>query len=317
MLVVLGVSLYNYFDSRDLNQMTSAAHNNLLFDHRNQRYGAYSIRKTYNRVMLIVLAAVIVLFAICLGAQYQFFHGGKPNAMKPPIIMDTTLLSLNVPPKDEVPTLPPSYNIKSNHGSGGQNQNDQDKLEKRIADPTNPKDPEAPKNNNAKPDAPKEPEKPKVKSSSSEINELKDHTDDVMAQAKARAEARKAKAQQRQDAQKSQGNNTKSSNGNEGSQPKNQPMVDFVLNGRAPYDNDIWYVRNPGYTCGKGVAGTIVVNIKVNANGNVTSAIPASDVSGVDPCLVEKAIEYAKKSRFNSSAKAMQEGSITYKFKAQ
>ena len=95
-------------------------------------------------------------------------------------------------------------------------------------------------------------------------------------------------------------------------------MVDWSLKGRSPHQNDNYWVRNPGYTCGYGSAGTITVHIKVNQNGDVISAVPTAS-SGSNQCMIEQAVAYAKKSRFNysSSASTQQEGVITYKFISQ
>ena len=96
-------------------------------------------------------------------------------------------------------------------------------------------------------------------------------------------------------------------------------MVQFELPNRDPYQNNMWWVRNPGYTCGYG-AGKVTVRIKVNQNGNVTMATndPSSSYNAT-PCMIEKAREYALKSRFNfaSSAPQLQEGIITYTYVSQ
>ena len=97
-------------------------------------------------------------------------------------------------------------------------------------------------------------------------------------------------------------------------------MVEFELSGRNAFKNDNWYVRNPGYTCGKNSNGLVVVQIKVNRNGNVVFAQVNSSLSNeASDCMLKKAVEYAKKSRFNySSASAQtQSGLIKYRFVAQ
>lgn len=95
-------------------------------------------------------------------------------------------------------------------------------------------------------------------------------------------------------------------------------MVEFSLSGREPYQNRMWWVRNPGYTCGYG-AGNVTMRIKVNQNGNVTSAVyDPSLSSGANTCMIEKAKEYAMKSRFNyKSGAQLQEGTITYTYISQ
>lgn len=97
-------------------------------------------------------------------------------------------------------------------------------------------------------------------------------------------------------------------------------MVDWSLSKRSPHQNNNWYVRNPGYTCGHGSSGTITVIIKVNQNGDVTTAdYDPSQSSGGNACMIEQAVKYAKKSRFSYSASAdkIQTGRISYTFISQ
>ena len=97
-------------------------------------------------------------------------------------------------------------------------------------------------------------------------------------------------------------------------------MVEWELKGRTAFENDNWNVRNPGYTCGYNSMGTVQVRIKVNKNGNVIEAqIENSSPSGISSCMKTKALEYARKSRFNYSASAnsVQIGYISYKFISQ
>ncbi|MES2557232.1 MAG: hypothetical protein V4604_13850 [Bacteroidota bacterium] len=306
-VVALGISLYNYFDSKDLNQLTSSVHNSMVFDHRNKRYGAYSMRKTYNSVMLTIIAAVVALFGLTLGTQYSFGTRGElPSIMKATSVDDTTLLSLYAPPKDEV-KLPPSYSIKSDRGSGGQNAADQEATES-SSESSNPD--ENPNNNT------ETPPKPKVRTSDNEINSNADEFDQKYADIKKRQAEREAKKKERekQEAARKAGQDVKGSQGNKGSTPETKEAADFDLDGRTPFNNDNWYLQYPTYTCQKG--GTITLKITVDDNGFVRKVEPINP-SGVDPCVLENAKKYAKKARFNASTKLTQEGTITYKFKAQ
>lgn len=73
------------------------------------------------------------------------------------------------------------------------------------------------------------------------------------------------------------------------------------------------YIPIPVYLCE--VGGKIVINITVNAKGNVTDAYVNSTSSTSNECLTEHALEYAKKSQFSSDAsKRNQIGSITFHF---
>jgi hypothetical protein len=92
-------------------------------------------------------------------------------------------------------------------------------------------------------------------------------------------------------------------------------MVDWELSDRSSSRLPV-----PGYMCGVGEAGLIVVDISVNQSGNVVSARYNSGASSSsNPCMVEQAKNYALKSRFNysSSASNTQSGKIYYTFISQ
>ncbi len=95
-------------------------------------------------------------------------------------------------------------------------------------------------------------------------------------------------------------------------------MVDWTLSGRTAHQNNNWYVRNPGYTCGYGSIGKVSVQIVVNQNGDVVSA-NATGSSSANDCMVQQALKYAKLSRFNYSGSApkTQTGTIVYTFVGQ
>jgi outer membrane biosynthesis protein TonB len=95
-------------------------------------------------------------------------------------------------------------------------------------------------------------------------------------------------------------------------------MVDWSLSGRTAHQNNNWYVRNPGYTCGYGSSGKVSVQITVNQNGDVIIA-SATGSSGANDCMIQQALKYAKLSRFNysSSASKTQSGTIIYTFVGQ
>lgn len=97
-------------------------------------------------------------------------------------------------------------------------------------------------------------------------------------------------------------------------------MVDWSLAARSPHQNNNWYVRNPGYTCGYGSSGTVSIIIKVNQAGNVVVATyDPSQSNGANACMIEQATKYAKISRFaySGSAPKSQTGRITYTFISQ
>lgn len=92
---------------------------------------------------------------------------------------------------------------------------------------------------------------------------------------------------------------------------KRKTSVSFSLVGRNNYD-----LPPPIYTCIEG--GRVVVNIKVDALGYVVAADYNDKSSNTsNGCLVDNAIEYALKARFNGSTKASQKGTITYIFQGK
>ncbi len=94
-------------------------------------------------------------------------------------------------------------------------------------------------------------------------------------------------------------------------------MVDFSLKGRTAYENNNWFVRNPGYTCGHGSAGTVVVLISVDNSGKViATSIDESRSENATTCMRDQALKYAGISKFNSGS-SKQDGYIRYRFVAQ
>lgn len=69
----------------------------------------------------------------------------------------------------------------------------------------------------------------------------------------------------------------------------------------------------PIYTCIEG--GKVVINIEVDSNGNVVAADFNEKSSGTsNGCLLDNAIAYALKAKFDTSGKPLQKGTITYLF---
>jgi len=78
-------------------------------------------------------------------------------------------------------------------------------------------------------------------------------------------------------------------------------------------DRNNYRLPPPIYTCIEG--GKVVVNITVDALGNVTEADFNAKSSGTsNGCLVDNAITYALKAKFNTSGNPSQKGTITYIF---
>lgn len=89
-------------------------------------------------------------------------------------------------------------------------------------------------------------------------------------------------------------------------------LVEYDLPGRKAHS-----LPRPSYMCNS--AGTIVIQIKVDASGSVKDTRFLSNrSSGATECLIERATKYAKRARFDyKSGVGLQTGTITYKFMAQ
>jgi len=66
--LVLIVSLYDYFSSRSWQNVTSSTRNNVVFEQRNKTYGAYEIRKNYDKTILFVLLGIITAIGVSYGS---------------------------------------------------------------------------------------------------------------------------------------------------------------------------------------------------------------------------------------------------------
>jgi hypothetical protein len=94
-------------------------------------------------------------------------------------------------------------------------------------------------------------------------------------------------------------------------------MVDFSVSGRNAYEQNTWYVRNPGYTCGFNASGTVYIEIEVSNSGRVAVAqYVAAKSTNASACMIEQALKYAKMSRFTDGG-ATAKGYIKYRFEAQ
>lgn len=133
----LGMALYDYFDSKEWTYVTSPVRNNKVFEERNKKYGAYSIRRDYNVLVLIILSCVfgfVILFKIFTSA---FIDRSTVITIAPKY--DTTLITLEAPPMQEIKTVKTPYKIEGGGGSGTPDDAPKDLHPKpMVAKPTTP-----------------------------------------------------------------------------------------------------------------------------------------------------------------------------------
>lgn len=299
-LFTLAISLYDYFTSKDSKRLSEQ-----VAKAKNSRYGAYFLQKTYNLILASILVVSILILGIYVGVERGFGNNTIQADMPK---TDTFLLTLNAPPVQEIETLPADYKLSGNDGAGQKREERQQQDELKESDSRksdNGNEPAAkPKKLNSGAQGVLDFEKQLFEEAKG--NAERDKIRQEAEENRKQREEKKRQAQAQSDAQKANAG---------GSTPsKGKTMVNYVLDGRTPHNNDIWNVRNPGYTCGQGMSGEVVVKIRVNTNGNVIFAKAMNDVSRLNPCLIEQAEAYAKKSRFNPSSVDNQEGTITYRF---
>lgn len=104
-VLVAGVSLYDYFSARRWQQVTSTERNELVFEHRNQAYGAYQIRKDYDTRVVLILASVIFAIGTTFGIYKAVAIFGATEEEAPKIDMAT--FAIDAPPEEEQETPPP------------------------------------------------------------------------------------------------------------------------------------------------------------------------------------------------------------------
>jgi protein TonB len=70
--IALAISLYDYYTVKNWQQSTSDTRNDIVFEKRNKAYGAYVIRRDYNREMTLILLGIVFTISATYGS-YLFF----------------------------------------------------------------------------------------------------------------------------------------------------------------------------------------------------------------------------------------------------
>ena len=103
MAIIVAFSLYDYFSSRSWQAVTSRERNETVFENRNKEYGAYQIRRDYDKRILLVFLSVTVGIGALWGASALF----RPLQQKDngPIVMNNIPQLFNDKPEEilEIP----------------------------------------------------------------------------------------------------------------------------------------------------------------------------------------------------------------------
>lgn len=108
-LVVAGISLYDYITARRWQQVTSNDRNDIVFANRNKAYGAYTLRRDYDKRMVIIMLSVTGI----IGAVYGV-HSYIKNLPEEVVVekkVDLSNMAIPAPPEDEELPPPPKEEL--------------------------------------------------------------------------------------------------------------------------------------------------------------------------------------------------------------
>ena len=101
-ILIALVSLYDYFSARNWQQVTSARRNDVVFEDRNKAYGAYQIRRTYDRRVVFIILGLCLVIGAAFGT-YKYIKS-IPEEVIEEAPIDMTQFDLPAaPPEEEVP----------------------------------------------------------------------------------------------------------------------------------------------------------------------------------------------------------------------
>jgi protein TonB len=98
-ILVAGLSLYEYFSAKSWQQVTSDERNEIVFEDRNHEYGAYQIRTNYSRNLILVMAGVILFIGTTFGIYKLIMN--LPTEKPKEVPLDLTAFAVDAPLEKE------------------------------------------------------------------------------------------------------------------------------------------------------------------------------------------------------------------------
>ena len=104
--VIAGVSIYDFYSARKWQLVTSATRNDIVFQNRNQKYGAYVIRRDYDRNMVYIMLGVMLSIGTLVGGFMYFKSEAAETKIEVPPV-DPPIIPYIIPSaKIDPPTKP-------------------------------------------------------------------------------------------------------------------------------------------------------------------------------------------------------------------
>ena len=76
--IIALVSLFEYIGNRNWQQVTSSVRNDVVFEKRNRQYGAYVIRRDYDKTLMMIMGGVI----LSVGGMYAAYAGLRQDPIE-------------------------------------------------------------------------------------------------------------------------------------------------------------------------------------------------------------------------------------------
>lgn len=302
LLFITAVSLYEFRDSKDARKITEIASKSL-----DSKHGAHNLQRFQSYVLAVILGVLFVVIALTSTIYDNMSFVSSVLDRTDPNRVDTLDKVFNLPAPDDAKKQVEIQQMVF-QGDGG------------YSDRTQIAQEEAHKSDGISHQNEREENPRKDKSESTEQQvydfekQLFEETGGTQKRANIERQREETRKKKEQFDRQQQEQRVRAGVQNPTIAKGGRTMVSYHLPGRKPHNNDIYYVRNPGYTCEQGSKGEVVINIEVNSSGNVISTEPKSSYSNLNPCLVEQALKYARLSRFDNSSQGSQRGTITYVF---
>lgn len=102
MTIIVAFSLYDYFSSRSWQMVTSRERNETVFENRNKEYGAYKIRRDYDKRLLLIFLG----FFVGIGGLWAATSLFKPVKEEKKIVITTENWTPELMGKEETPEIP-------------------------------------------------------------------------------------------------------------------------------------------------------------------------------------------------------------------